>query len=107
MAHNFSGARGDGSNAFSIADSKELLHGNFFGQSSFARHAVVHSSSLVKVPSETRLELFAPLGCGLQTGAGGVLNTLNVQKGQSVVVYGVGSVGMSGASFFLSTGTLI
>jgi len=49
----------------------------------------------VKVASETPLELFAPLGCGLQTGAGAVLNTLNVQPGSSLAVFGVGSVGMS------------
>lgn len=96
MAYNFGGPRpGDGTHALSLASDGTPLNGNFFGQSSFARHAIVHRSSLVKVPAETDLELFAPLGCGLQTGAGTVTNTLNVQPGSSFAVFGVGSVGLS------------
>lgn len=52
-------------------------------------------SSVVEVPDDTSLELFAPLGCGIQTGAGAVLNSLNVSPGSSVAVFGVGSVGLS------------
>lgn len=78
-----------------LDSSGEDLHSSFFGQSSFARHSIVHKSCIVKVAPDTKLELFAPLGCGLQTGAGSVLNTLNVQKGNSLAVFGVGSVGMS------------
>lgn len=52
-------------------------------------------SSLVKVPDETDLPLFAPLGCGVQTGAGAVFNTLNVQKDSSLAVFGCGSVGLA------------
>lgn len=73
----------------------QALYSGFFGQSSFSRHAVVSMSSLVKVPTSTDLALFAPLGCGLQTGAGAILNTLDVQNGSSVAVFGAGSVGMS------------
>lgn len=47
------------------------------------------------MPASTDLGLFAPLGCGVQTGAGSVLNTLDVQKGQSLAIFGVGSVGLS------------
>lgn len=42
--------------------------GSFFGQSAFARHAVVSESSVVKVPPGTDLVQLAPLGCGLQSG---------------------------------------
>ncbi|KAK7417106.1 hypothetical protein QQZ08_011765 [Neonectria magnoliae] len=45
--------------------------------------------------SNTDLALFAPLGCGLQTGAGAILNTLNVKAAKIVAIFGVGSVGMS------------
>ncbi|KAM5385337.1 hypothetical protein ACJZ2D_000978 [Fusarium nematophilum] len=90
---NFGGKRSDGSPAMSL-DSKPLFS-SFFGQSSFARLTVAHRSSLVKVASDTDLALFAPLGCGLQTGAGAILNTLNVQPGKTVAIFGVGSVGMS------------
>ncbi len=48
-------------------------------------------------PSTTpdQLALYAPLGCGMQTGAGAVLNALRVTRGSSVAVFGVGSVGMA------------
>ncbi|KAF3395105.1 Aryl-alcohol dehydrogenase [Talaromyces pinophilus] len=94
---NFGGKRPDGSTPMSLGDkeNKKDLFSRFFGQSSFARLTVVHKSSLVKVRSDTDLALFAPLGCGLQTGAGAILNTLNVQAGKTVAIFGVGSVGMS------------
>jgi len=41
------------------------------------------------------LELLAPLGCGLQTGAGTVMNSLAVKKGASIAVFGTGSVGLA------------
>lgn len=68
---------------------------HYFGQSSFARLTIANRSSIVKVAPDTDLALWAPLGCGLQTGAGCVLNTLNVQEGDTIAVFGVGSVGMS------------
>jgi len=74
---------------------KQPVHSTFFGQSSFARYTIVHRTSLVKVPQETPLELFAPLGCGIQTGVGAIFNTLDVKPGSSVAVYGVGSVGLA------------
>jgi Zn-dependent alcohol dehydrogenase len=94
LALNFGGQRSDGTSALSLQDGSKL-HGHFFGQSSFSRLAVVNRRSLVKVPKDLSLALFAPLGCGLQTGAGAVLNTLNVQAGSTVAIFGVGSVGLS------------
>ncbi|KAM0209920.1 hypothetical protein ACHAPA_007201 [Fusarium lateritium] len=91
---NFGGVRADGTSALSLSD-RDDLHGHFFGQSSFSRYAIVNMNSMVKVPTNTPLDLFAPLGCGLQTGAGAVLNTLDVKPGTSIAVFGVGSVGLS------------
>jgi len=91
---NFGGQRGDGSSALSLQDGSKL-YGHFFGQSSFSRLAVVNRNSLVKVPQDVPLALFAPLGCGLQTGAGAILNTLDVQPDTTVAIFGVGSVGLS------------
>ncbi|CAG7557605.1 unnamed protein product [Fusarium equiseti] len=95
--YNFGGKRPDGSAAmFTMKDGqKQPMYSTFFGQSSFARYTVVHRTSLVKVPQETPLELFAPLGCGIQTGVGAIFNTLDVKPGSSVAVYGVGSVGLA------------
>ncbi|KAG6095401.1 hypothetical protein E4U30_002488 [Claviceps sp. LM220 group G6] len=96
MPLNFGGNRLDGS-AVMRQDKQDgkALFSSFFGQSCFAQYAVVSMSSLVKVPPDTDLALFAPLGCGLQTGAGAVLNALDVKVGKSLAVFGTGSVGLS------------
>src|SRR5215469_13667809 len=41
------------------------------------------------------LERLGPLGCGIQTGAGAVMNALKVRPGDSFVTFGAGSVGLS------------
>lgn len=95
MQLNFGGKRPDGSSTMSLPNNQDLFS-NFFGQSSFSQVAVVSKSSVVQVPPTTDLQLFAPLGCGMQTGAGAVFNTLNVRPGSSVVVFGTGCVGLAG-----------
>jgi aryl-alcohol dehydrogenase len=90
---NFFAARTDGSSALSIGD--ERINGNFFGQSSFATHAICHEVNVVKVPETAPLELLGPLACGIQTGAGAVMNALKVSAGKSFAVFGSGSVGLS------------
>jgi Zn-dependent alcohol dehydrogenase len=93
LALNFSGKRADGSTPLSLPDGQALFS-NFFGQSSFSDLAIVNGTSLIKVPSDTPLQLFASLGCSMQTGVGAILNTLDVQQGSSVAVFGVGSLGL-------------
>ncbi|KAF4994295.1 hypothetical protein FGRMN_5880 [Fusarium graminum] len=95
--YNLGGKRPDGSTTmFTMREGQKVpAHSSFFGQSSFARRTIVHRSSLVKVPQDTPLSLFAPLGCGIQTGVGAVFNTLNVKPGSSLAVFGVGSVGLA------------
>jgi aryl-alcohol dehydrogenase len=91
--HNFQAERPDGSTALSKGD--EHVHSNFFGQSSFATHALCHERNIVKVPTDVPLELLGPLACGIQTGAGAVMNALGVTAGSSFAVFGTGSVGLS------------
>ena len=91
---NFHGGRLDGTKPLSACRTKNDF-GNFFGQSSFARQALVNRSCVVKVPADIPLDLCAPLGCGLQTGAGTVINVLKVAQGESVAVFGAGAVGLS------------
>ena len=67
----------------------------FFQQSSFATYAIAHERNVVKVTDDAPLKLLGPLGCGIQTGAGAVLNTLAPRSGTSIAVSGVGSVGLS------------
>ncbi|WP_330242692.1 MULTISPECIES: NAD(P)-dependent alcohol dehydrogenase [unclassified Streptomyces] len=91
---NFGGSRLDGTNALHAGD--EEIHGHFFGQSSFATHALATERNVVKVDDEDiPLELLSPLGCGLQTGAGAVLNSLKIEAGASVVIIGAGTVGLA------------
>ncbi|KIW26103.1 uncharacterized protein PV07_09230 [Cladophialophora immunda] len=95
MSRTWAGLRPDQSFTLRSGASGEPTYGNFFGQSSFARLAIANKSCLVKVPPETDLKLFAPLGCGVQTGYGVAANTLNIQAGDSFVVSGCGAVGLS------------
>lgn len=88
---NFNFQRLDGSSALH----KSGVSGHFFGQSSFATHALVTERNLVPVPKDLPLELLAPLGCGMQTGAGTVMNSLSVARGASVAVFGTGAVGLA------------
>lgn len=90
---NFFGTRADGSSA--LSRDGEVIHGNFFGQSSFASHAICHQRNVVKVPNDVDLALLGPLACGIQTGAGAVINALRLKRGKSFAVFGAGSVGLS------------
>lgn len=93
-AYNFAGARPDGSHALCDKDGAALSD-RFFGQSSFAAYALAHEKNLVKVSKEAPLEILGPLGCGIQTGAGAVLNALKVGAGDSFAAFGGGAVGLS------------
>ena len=92
--HNMGGGRPDGSKAFTDA-SGDAIGSHFFGQSSFASHSVVARTSVVPVDPAYDLTRLGPLGCGIQTGAGAILNTLAVEAGSSVVITGVGALGLS------------
>lgn len=93
FGYNFSGSRPDGSSP--LSDTASRIHGNFFGQSSFATMALCHPRNVVKVPGDVALELLGPLACGIQTGAGAIINALKVGMGQSLAVFGAGSVGLA------------
>jgi len=88
---NFGFKRLDGSNALLRSE----VRGHFFGQSSFATHVLATERNLVRVPKDLPLHLLAPLGCGLQTGAGTVMNSLKVSKGKSIAIFGTGAVGIA------------
>ena len=91
---NFFATRADGS--VGLAGDGGAVHSNFFGQSSFATHALAHERNVVKIDvAADDLALMGPLACGIQTGAGTVMNALKVQPGKSFVVFGAGSVGLS------------
>jgi aryl-alcohol dehydrogenase len=101
MAINFGGSRLDGTNALHRAGghgndrARGEIHGHFFGQSSFATYALATERNVVKVPDDLPLELLGPLGCGLQTGAGAVLNSLRVPANSGIAIFGTGAVGLA------------
>ena len=92
-ALNLSGTRVDGTSA--LRKSGEVIYGHFVGQSSFAKFALVHERAAIKVTKDAPLEMLAPLGCGIQTGAGSVFNVFKPPYGSSIAVTGTGSVGLS------------
>ncbi len=91
---NFGGVRLEDESS-PISDNGESINANFFGQSSFATYAIAHEENVIPVTDDIPLELAGPLGCGIQTGAGAVMNSLNVTPGSSLVVFGAGTVGLS------------
>jgi aryl-alcohol dehydrogenase len=93
MPLNFFGARADGSTALRAGDESVASH--FFGQSSFASYALANERNAIKVAKDVSLELLSPLGCGIQTGAGSIMQALACPAGSSLLVLGGGSVGLS------------
>ena len=91
--HNFAAARTDGTTALSRGG--EAVHSHFFGQSSFATKAVARERNVVKLDDSVPFEVVAPFGCGIQTGAGSVLNAMRPEPGSSIAVFGAGAVGLS------------
>ena len=106
--HNMIGGRPDGSSAFTDA-SGARVGSHYFGQSSFASHTIVAERSVVKVDASSPIERMGPLGCGIQTGAGAILNTLAVEAGSSVVITGAGALGLSAvmAAKVAGAGTIV
>jgi aryl-alcohol dehydrogenase len=100
---NFSGHRHDGTHALSDRDG-HLLNDRFFGQSSFGTYAIANERNVVKVRKDAPLELLGPLGCGIQTGVGAVLNALKVGAGDSFAAFGAGAVGLSAVLAAAATG---
>jgi aryl-alcohol dehydrogenase len=64
-------------------------------QWSFANYALCTERNMVKVPNDAPLERLGPLACGIQTGAGAVINSLKVGVGKSFAAFGTGSVGLA------------
>lgn len=90
---NFAGVRPDGTPT--MKKDGKTVHAAFFTQSSFATHTLATERNVVKVRNDVPLEVLGPLGCGIQTGAGGVINSLQTRPGSSIAIFGVGSVGLS------------
>jgi aryl-alcohol dehydrogenase len=91
LKHN--GTRADGSTLH--AQNGKPVYSAFFQQSSFGTFTIANERYAVKLRNDAPLELLGPLACGGQTGAGAVLNVMKPKPGDSLVVFGVGAVGLS------------
>jgi aryl-alcohol dehydrogenase len=89
----FSGRLRDGREPFRRGSTP--VFGAFFQQSSFATHTLATEGNVVRLPDDLPLEVAAAFACGVNTGAGAVLNVLKLQPGSSVAVFGAGSVGLA------------
>ncbi|TDQ53457.1 NAD(P)-dependent alcohol dehydrogenase [Actinorugispora endophytica] len=87
------GERADGS--ATLRRDGDPLHGHFFAQSSFSTRVLADERGVCKVDPDADLSLLAPLGCGIQTGAGAVLNVLRPEPGSVLAVFGAGAVGLA------------
>lgn len=92
-ADHFACRRPDGSHYLAGEDGP--VHGDFFNQSSFATYALGKQRGIVKVRKDAPLKNLGPLSCGMQTGAGAILNVFKMRPGQTLVVFGTGSLGLA------------
>lgn len=93
FARNFGSSRADGTT--SLSRNGNPIHSHYFGQSSFAAHSVASERNIVKLDDSVPFEIAAPLGCGVQTGAGAVLNVFKAPVGSTMAIFGTGTVGIS------------
>ncbi len=82
----------DGSARFSI-DGKPILH--YMGTSTFANHIVVPEIALAKIREDAPFDVVCYIGCGVTTGIGAVIFSAKVEAGATVVVFGLGGIGLN------------
>lgn len=76
-------------------DGHNVFH--HLGVSAFATHAVVSIRSLVKIPEDIPSDIAAVMGCAVLTGGGAILNVASPPPGSTVIVVGLGGVGIAAA----------
>ncbi|GAB4265721.1 MAG: zinc-binding dehydrogenase [Deferrisomatales bacterium] len=83
----------DGTSRLTDANGDMVRHGNFV--SGFSEYSVVPEAGVISIPKDFPLDQACFMGCCVPTGWGSVVNTAKVQPGDSVVVYGLGGVGLN------------
>ena len=86
------GVMPDGTSRFSFKGQK--IH-HYMGCSTFANHTVLPEIALAKVRKDAPFDKICYVGCGVTTGLGAVLWTAKVEAGASVVVFGLGGIGLN------------
>ncbi|MBK2108851.1 S-(hydroxymethyl)glutathione dehydrogenase/class III alcohol dehydrogenase [Francisella tularensis] len=87
------GVMPDGSSRFSTLDGREIYH--YMGCSTFSNYTVLPEIAVAKIRKDAPLDKVCYIGCGVTTGIGAVVKTANVEAGSSVVVFGLGGIGLN------------
>src|SRR6202166_1087076 len=82
----------DGTSRFSL-NGEKIFH--YMGCSTFANHTVMPEIALAKVREDAPFDKICYIGCGVTTGVGAVINTAKVRPGSTVVVFGLGGIGLN------------
>ena len=82
----------DGTSRFSYKG-KPVLH--YMGCSTFANHTVLPEIALAKIRPDAPFDMVCYIGCGVTTGVGAVLFTAKVEADSTVVVFGLGGIGLN------------
>jgi S-(hydroxymethyl)glutathione dehydrogenase/alcohol dehydrogenase len=77
---------------------------NAGGVTTFSRHALVSENRVSLLPATMPRRTAALVGCAVATGFGAILNTARVERGESVVVFGVGGIGLCAVAAAAATG---
>ena len=91
----FAGARLDGSSGWRLGDDGTRVNGHIFQQSSFASHTLATANSAVILDRDLPFSLAPGFGCGVSTGAGSVLNVMDLRPGSWLAILGAGTVGLA------------
>jgi len=86
------GVMPDGTSRFSIGGEK--IH-HYMGCSTFSNYTVLPEIALAKIREDAPFDKVCYIGCGVTTGIGAVINTARVEPGASVVVFGLGGIGLN------------
>eukprot|EP01062_Namystynia_karyoxenos_P076507 TRINITY_DN751_c0_g1_i7.p1 TRINITY_DN751_c0_g1~~TRINITY_DN751_c0_g1_i7.p1 ORF type:complete len:703 (+),score=275.62 TRINITY_DN751_c0_g1_i7:109-2109(+) len=87
------GVMPDGTTRFTGPDGEPIYH--FMGCSTFSEYTVLAEISCAKVNPMMPFQRACLFGCGLSTGLGAVWNTMKVETGATVAVFGLGAVGLA------------
>ena len=93
VAVTFTGTRPDGTPR--AHQDGNPVRASFFGQSSFATHSLVTERNIIPVAPDAPLRYLAGFTCGVQTGAGAILNAMPVNSASKVAIWGTGAVGLA------------
>jgi S-(hydroxymethyl)glutathione dehydrogenase/alcohol dehydrogenase len=74
---------------------KEKNYGAMCMLGTFSQYATIHQNSVVKTSDDMPLDKAVLVGCGVPTGWGSSVNAADVKPGETVVVFGIGGIGMN------------